>query len=205
MKVVAFNGSPRADGNTAILIKKVLEQLEAAGIETEFIQIGGQMIHGCMACGTCRKIQNKQCKIVNDNANLYIQKMAEADGIILGSPTYFSMMTPELKALIDRAGYVGMSNGHLFKRKVGAAVVAVRRTGAMPTFDAINHFFLISEMIIPGSSYWNVGVGRAKGEVNDDEEGLETMETLGKNMAWLLKQLKPARAPESQPSFFSQT
>jgi multimeric flavodoxin WrbA len=205
MKVVAFNGSPRADGNTAILIKKVLEQLEAEGIETEFIQIGGQMIHGCMACGTCRKIQNKQCKIVNDNANLYIQKMAEADGIILGSPTYFSMMTPELKALIDRAGYVGMSNGHLFKRKVGAAVVAVRRTGAMPTFDAINHFFLISEMIIPGSSYWNVGVGRAKGEVNDDEEGLETMETLGRNMAWLLKQLKPARAPESQPSFFSQT
>lgn len=190
MKVVAFNGSPRADGNTAILIKKVLEQLEAEGIETEFIQIGGQLIHGCLACGTCRKIQNKQCKIVNDNVNLYIQKMAEADGIILGSPTYFSMMTPELKALIDRAGYVGMSNDHLFKRKVGAAVVAVRRAGAIPTFDAINHFFLISEMIIPGSSYWNVGVGRAKGEVNSDEEGLATMETLGKNMAWLIKKLK---------------
>ena len=148
------------------------------------------MIHGCLACGTCRKIQNKQCKIVNDNVNLYIQKMAEADGIILGSPTYFSMMTPELKALIDRAGYVGMSNDHLFKRKVGAAVVAVRRAGAIPTFDAINHFFLISEMIIPGSSYWNVGVGRAKGEVNNDEEGLATMETLGKNMAWLIKKLK---------------
>jgi multimeric flavodoxin WrbA len=190
MKVVAFNGSPRADGNTAILINKVLKQLEAEGIETEFIQIGGQMIHGCLACGTCRKIQNKQCKIVNDNVNLYIQKMAEADGIILGSPTYFSMMTPELKALIDRTGYVGMSNDHLFKRKVGAAVVAVRRAGAIPTFDAINHFFLISEMIIPGSSYWNVGVGRAKGDVNSDEEGLATMETLGKNMAWLIKKLK---------------
>jgi multimeric flavodoxin WrbA len=205
MKVVAFNGSPRADGNTSILIKKVLEQLEAEGIQTEFIQLGGQPIHGCMACGTCRKLQNKQCKIVNDNANLYIQKMAEADGIILGSPTYFSMMTPELKALIDRAGYVGMGNDQLFKRKVGAAVVAVRRAGAIPTFDAINHFFLISEMIIPGSSYWNVGVGRAKGDVNNDEEGLETMETLGKNMAWLLKQLKPSGTPESQPSFFSQT
>jgi multimeric flavodoxin WrbA len=205
MKVVAFNGSPRADGNTSILIKKVLEQLEAEGIETEFIQLGGQSIHGCMACGTCRKLQNKQCKIVNDNVNLYIQKMAEADGIILGSPTYFSMMTPELKALIDRAGYVGMGNNQLFKRKIGAAVVAVRRAGAIPTFDAINHFFLISEMIIPGSSYWNVGVGRAKGEVNNDEEGITTMETLGKNMAWLLKQLKPAATPESQPSFFSQT
>ena len=131
--------------------------------------------------------------------------MAEADGIILGSPTYFSMMTPELKALIDRAGYVAMGNDHLFKRKVGAAVVAVRRAGAIPTFDAINHFFLISEMIIPGSSYWNIGIGRAKGDVKNDEEGLDTMATLGKNMAWLLKQLKPSDTPAaSHPSFFSQ-
>ena len=206
MKVVAFNGSPRKDGNTAILINRVLKELQAEGIETEFIQLGGQMIHGCMACGICRKIKNKECKIVNDNVNLYIQKMAEADGIILGSPTYFSMMTPELKALIDRAGYVAMGNDHLFKRKVGAAVVAVRRAGAMPTFDAINHFFLISEMIVPGSSYWNVGIGRAKGDVEKDEEGLETMATLGKNMAWLLKQLNPSNAvPPSHPSFFSQT
>lgn len=203
MKVVAFNGSPRPDGNTAILIRTALKELEAEGIQTEYIQLGGQLIHGCMACGTCRKLKNKQCKIVNDNINQYIQKMAEADGIILGSPTYFSMMTPELKALIDRAGYVGMGNDHMFKRKVGAAVVAVRRAGAVPTFDAINHFFLISEMIIPGSSYWNIGVGRAKGEVSNDEEGIDTMATLGKNMAWLLKQIKPQQ-PESQPSFFSQ-
>jgi len=205
MKVVAFNGSPRAEGNTAILIKKVLQTLEEEGIETEYIQLGGQTLHGCMACGTCRKLQNKQCKIVNDNVNLYIQKMVEADGIILGSPTYFSMMTPELKALIDRAGYVAMGNDHMFKRKVGAAVVAVRRTGAMPTFDAINHFFLISEMIVPGSSYWNVGVGRAKGDVNSDEEGLATMETLGKNMAWLLKKLNPKTHADGQPSFLNQT
>jgi multimeric flavodoxin WrbA len=205
MKVVAFNGSPRKDGNTAILINRVLKELQAEGIEIEFIQLGGQQIHGCMACGTCRKIKNKECKIVNDNVNLYIQKMAQADGIILGSPTYFSMMTPELKALIDRAGYVSMSNDGMFTRKVGAAVVAVRRTGAMPTFDAINHFFLISEMIIPGSSYWNVGIGRAKGDVENDEEGLQTMETLGKNMAWLLKQLNPStEVPPSHPSFFSQ-
>ncbi len=189
MKVVAFNGSPRKDGNTAILIRRVLKELEAEGIETEFIQLGGQQIHGCMACGTCKKVLNRECKIVNDNVNLYIQKMADADGIILGSPTYFSMMSPEMKALIDRAGYVAMANDHMFKRKVGAAVVAVRRAGAIATFDGINHFFLISEMIVPGSSYWNIGIGRCKGEVEKDEEGLETMETLGKNMTWLLKKV----------------
>jgi multimeric flavodoxin WrbA len=190
LKVVAFNGSARKDGNTAILIRRVLKELESEGIQTELIQLAGEQIHGCMACGICRKVQNKECKIVNDNVNLYIQKMAQADGIILGSPTYFSMMSPEMKALIDRTGYVAMANDHMFKRKVGASVVAVRRAGAIATFDAINHFFLISEMIIPGSSYWNVGIGGGKGEVEKDEEGLKTMETLGKNMAWLLKKMK---------------
>jgi multimeric flavodoxin WrbA len=189
MKVVAINGSARKDGNTAILIQRVLSVLESEGIETELLQLAGEQIHGCMACGTCRKIQNKHCKIVNDNVNLYIEKMAAADGIILGSPTYFSMMTSEMKALIDRAGFVSRSNGDLFKRKVGAAIVAVRRAGGIPTFDAINHFFLISQMIVPGSSYWNVGIGLAKGDVEKDEEGLKTMDDLGKNMAWLIKKL----------------
>ncbi|MCL5877067.1 MAG: flavodoxin family protein [Candidatus Bathyarchaeota archaeon] len=206
MKVVAFNGSPRKDGNTAALINHVLKELQAEGIETEFIQLGGQQIHGCIACGTCWKLKNKECKIVNDNINQYIKKITEADGVVLGSPTYFSMMTPELKALIDRAGYVAMANDHMFRRKVGAAVVAVRRAGAIPTFDGINHFFLISEMIIPGSSYWNVGVGLQKGDVEMDEDGLETMATLGKNMAWLMKrlQLKPADEAATS-SFFNQT
>lgn len=190
MKVVAINGSARKDGNTTILIRRVFSVLESEGIETELIQLAGEQIHGCMACGTCRKIQNKQCKIVNDNVNLYINKMAEADGIILGSPTYFSMMTSEMKALIDRAGFVGRSNGDLFKRKVGAAIVTMRRAGGIPTFDAINHFFLISQMIVPGSSYWNVGIGLAKGDVEKDEEGLKTMDDLGRNMAWLLKKMK---------------
>jgi len=189
MKVVAINGSARKDGNTAILIRRVLTVLEGEGIETELIQLADEEIHGCMACGTCRKIQNKLCKIVTDNVNLYIEKMVAADGIILGSPTYFSMMTSEMKALIDRAGFVGRSNGDLFKRKVGAAVVAVRRAGGIPTFDAINHFFLISQMVVPGSSYWNVGIGLAKGDVEKDEEGLKTMDDLGKNMAWLIKKL----------------
>jgi multimeric flavodoxin WrbA len=202
MKVVAINGSARKDGNTAILIRRVFSVLESEGIETELIQLAGEQIHGCMACGTCRKVKNMECKIVNDNVNEYIKKMVEADGIILGSPTYFSMMSPELKALIDRAGFVAMANGGLFKRKVGAAVVAVRRAGGVPTFDAINHFFLISQMIVPGSSYWNVGIGLNPGDVEKDAEGLKTMDDLGKNMAWLLKQLK---SPEvsAHPSFFS--
>ena len=189
LKIIAINGSARKDGNTAILIRRVLSVLESEGIETELLQLAGEQIHGCMACGTCRKIQNKHCKIVNDNVNLYIEKMAAADGIILGSPTYFSMMTSEMKALIDRAGFVSRSNGDLFKRKVGAAIVAVRRAGGIPTFDAINHFFLISQMVVPGSSYWNVGIGLAKGDVEKDEEGLKTMDDLGKNMAWLIKKL----------------
>jgi multimeric flavodoxin WrbA len=116
--------------------------------------------------------------------------MKAADGIILGSPTYFSMMTSEMKALIDRAGYVARANNHLFKRKVGAAIVAVRRAGGMPTFDAINHFFLINQMIVPGSTYWNLGFGNKKGEVEKDDEGLKTMDTLGKNIAWLIKKTK---------------
>jgi multimeric flavodoxin WrbA len=190
MKVVAFNGSARKDGNTAILIQRVLRVLESEGIETEFIQLAGQQIHGCTACGICGKVKNRECKIVNDNINLYIAKMAEADGIILGSPTYFSMMTSEMKALIDRAGFVARGNDELFQRKVGAAIVAVRRAGAIPTFDALNHFFLISQMIVPGSSYWNVGVGLRPGDVEKDEEGLETMDDLGRNMAWLIKKLK---------------
>jgi len=190
MKVVAFNGSARKDGNTAILLNHVLKVLESEGIETELVQLAGEQIHGCTACGVCMKVKNKQCKIVNDNINLYIEKMTAADGILLGSPTYFSMMSPEMKALIDRTGFVARANSDLFKRKVGAAVVAVRRAGGIPTFDAINHFFLITQMIVPGSSYWNVGIGLNKGDVEKDEEGIKTMEDLGKNMAWLIKKIK---------------
>jgi multimeric flavodoxin WrbA len=190
VKVVAFNGSGRKDGNTAMLIRRVLQILEAEGIETELIQLAGERISGCNACRTCFSTKNNSCVIEDDNVNAYIQKMVKADGVILGSPVYFSMMSPELKALIDRAGYVALANDGLFKRKVGAAVVAVRRAGAIPTFDAINHFFLISQMIVPASSYWNVGFGRKKGDVASDEEGMRTMEDLGKNMAWLLKKLK---------------
>jgi multimeric flavodoxin WrbA len=190
LKVVAFNGSPRKDGNTATLIRHVLKVLEEEGIETELIQLAGEPLRGCNACRTCYEIKNERCIIEDDKANEYVQKMKAADGVILGSPTYFSMMTSEMKALIDRTGYVARANNHLFKRKVGAAIVAVRRAGGMPTFDAINHFFLISQMIVPGSTYWNLGVGNKKGDVEKDEEGLKTMENLGKNMAWLIKKTR---------------
>ena len=190
MKVVAFNGSAVKDGNTAILLKRVLSVLESEGLETELIQLAGQQIRGCTACRTCFKTKDERCIITSDNLNLYIQKMKEADAVLLGSPTYFGMMSPEMKALIDRAGSVAMANPEILKRKVGAAVVAVRRAGGMTTFDALNHFFLISQMIVPGSSYWNIGIGNKKGEVEKDAEGMETMETLGRNMAWLLKKTR---------------
>jgi multimeric flavodoxin WrbA len=190
MKVVAFNGSARKDGNTALLIRRVFKILEQEGIETEPIQLAGEPLHGCNACRTCYTTKNERCIIEDDKLNEYIQKMKTADAIILGSPTYFSMMSSEMKALIDRAGFVTRANGHLLKHKVGAAVVAVRRAGGMPTFDAINHFFLINNMIVPGSSYWNIGVGNQKGDVEKDEEGMKTMEELGKTMAWLLKKLQ---------------
>lgn len=189
MKVLAINGSARKDGNTAVFINKALAALEAEGIETEMIQLAGKKIRGCTACYKCIENKDKKCVVDNDVLNECLAKMLEADGIILGSPTYFSDLTTELKALIDRAGFVARANGNLFKRKVGAAVVAVRRAGAIHVFDSINHFFLISEMIVPGSSYWNVGFGLQKGDAEGDEEGLQTMEQLGKNMAWLLNKI----------------
>ena len=189
MRVIAFNGSPRKGGNTEILLNYVLNELKSEGIDTELIQIGGNLIHGCTGCHACFRNKNRRCIIENDMVNDCIAKMAEADGILLGSPVYFSDITPEMKALIDRSGYVAGANDDLFKRKVGAAVIAVRRGGAVHAFDSINHFFLIRQMIVPGSCYWNMGIGREKGEVEKDEEGIRTMKILGQNMAWLLKKL----------------
>ena len=189
MKVVGFNGSPRANGNTALLIRQVFEPLQEAGIETELVQLGGKAVHGCTACYHCFENQDSRCVIANDMINDCIAKMTEADGILLGSPTYFADVSTEVKALIDRAGLVAKANGELFRHKVGAAVVAVRRAGSVHVFDTINHFFTISQMIIPGSSYWNLGVGRDAGSVARDDEGMDTMRTLGANMAWLLEAL----------------
>lgn len=187
MKVVAFNGSARKGGNTAIMIKAVFAELVKEGIEVEMVELSGVNIRGCTACGKCFENKDKRCVITSDGLNEYVEKMTEADGIILGSPTYFANVSSEMKALIDRSGMVCMANGSMLRRKVGAAVVAVRRGGAIHVFNSINHFFFISQMIVPGSIYWNMGIGRLPGEVEKDEEGIETMKVLGENMAWLLK------------------
>lgn len=189
MKVIAFNGSPRKKGNTATLINYVIGELQKHGIESEFFQLGGEQIHGCRACYKCFENKDRRCSVKNDILNECIEKMLGADGIILGSPTYFVNVSTEMKALIDRAGLVAKANDDMFRRKPGAAVAAVRRAGSVHVFDAINHFFLINQMIIPGSSYWNMGVGLDPGDVEKDEEGITTMKTLGENMAWLLKKV----------------
>ncbi len=190
MKVVGFNGSARKDGNTAKLINYAFEELNKAGVETELIQLSGRPIRGCIACYKCFANKDRRCAVTDDIANECVAAMDSADGIIIGSPTYFAGITPEAKALIDRCGMVARANGDMFKRKVGAGVVAVRRGGAIHVFDTINHFFTIGQMIIVGSSYWNIGVGRNIGEVDTDEEGVKTMRDLGINMAWLLDKLK---------------
>jgi len=191
MKVVAFNGSARKDGNTTMLVEMVFAELEKEGIETELVQLAGKHPHGCIACYKCFANKDRRCAVKTDCINECIEKMEEADGIILASPTYFADLSTELKAVIDRCGMVSRANNDMYRRKVGAAVVARRRGGAIHVFDSINHFFTIGQMIIVGSSYWNFANGRDKGEVTGDEEGVQTMKNLGKNMAWLLKKITP--------------
>jgi multimeric flavodoxin WrbA len=189
MKVVAFNGSPRKDGNTAQSIRIVLEQLEREGIAPEFVQLGGRRVFGCLACGKCYEQKNNRCARKDDEMNDYIAKMEEADGIIIGSPTYFSNVSTEVKALIDRSGYVSKANGgNLLRGKVGSAVVSARRAGATFAYSAINFYFGIAEMTIPGSSYWNMTLALHPGDVQQDAEGIHTFETLGRNMAKLIRQ-----------------
>jgi len=189
MKVVAFNGSARREGNTKILLEKVLDEIRKEGIETELISLSGKNLAGCIACFKCFERKNRRCAVENDEMNSYIERMLEADGILLGSPTYFADLTANMKALIERAGMVARANSDMFRRKVGAGVVAVRRAGSVHVFNSMNYFFLIGQMIVPGSSYWNLGIGRQPGEVMKDEEGMQTMVNLGKNMAWLLKRI----------------
>ncbi|MGI9538423.1 MAG: flavodoxin family protein [Desulfocapsaceae bacterium] len=189
MNVVAFCASARKNGNTKMLLETVLEPLKEAGAETELVELAGSNLKGCKACFVCIKEKDGSCVIKDDMLNECVEKMVKADAIILGSPTYFADVSTEMKALIDRSGMVGRANGDLYKRKLGAAVVAVRRAGSIHAFDTMNHFFQISQMIIVGSSYWNIGIGREKGEVSSDEEGMKTMRQLGENMTWLLQKI----------------
>jgi multimeric flavodoxin WrbA len=190
MKVAAFNSSPRRDGNTAILLRRVLVELEAAGIETELVQLAGTRISGCTACLKCADTKDNRCSgVKDDGVNDCIATMLAADGILLGTPVYFGDANATMRGLIERAGYATRKSGNPLARKVGAAVIAVRRGGAMHAFDSVNHFFQIAEMIVVGSSYWNFGIGAEIGAVEDDAEGLRTMRDLGRNMAWVLDRL----------------
>ena len=188
-KVLAINGSPRKKGNTTSLINIAFEEFEKAGFETEVVCIGDEAYIGCQACFSCRKTKDNTCKYTKDSFNKVYRKCLDADIIILGSPVYVGGMTASMKAFIERACIVSKANGQPFKRKIGASVVAVRRNGGLETFNSLNDFFLISEMIVVGSSYWNQGVGKEKGEVMDDEEGVRTIRTLAENTIWAINKL----------------
>lgn len=193
MKVVALNASVRKDGNTAILLNTVLDELKAEGIQTELIQLAGKTLPGCRACYKCFETRDKHCVQKKDMLNDILDKMFLADGIVLGSPTYFSDVTANMRSFIERCGLVALANDFMLKRKVGASVVAVRRAGAIPAFSSMNLFLHYMQMVMPGASYWSLGIGMNIGDVLKDEEGLQTMKTLGQNMAWLMKKVTPSQ------------
>lgn len=198
MRVAAFNGSPNKEGNTYHALRIVADELGKEGIETEIIHVGNKLIRGCLACGKCRKNRDERC-VTRDEVNEWIMKMKEADGIILGSPVHFSSISATMKAFLDRAFYVAGNNGGLFRHKVGAAVVAIRRSGGLPAVDQLNHYLSYAEMIIPTSNYWNVIHGTAPGEALQDEEGVQIMRILGRNMAWLLKLVANGEGSVEEP------
>ena len=199
MKVVAFNGSPNSEGNTYHALKMVALELEHAGIETEIIPVGSASIRGCAACWQCVKNKNERCVLPGDEVNQWIQKMKNADGIIIGSPVHYAAMGGTMKSFLDRAFFVAGVNDGMLRHKVGAAVVAVRRSGGLTTFDQLNNFLLYSEMLIPTSNYWNVIHGRLPGEVTQDQEGVQIMRVLGKNMAWLMKLVEHGKGTITPP------
>ena len=189
MKVTAINGSARKDGNTAILINVVFDELKKEGIATEMIQLAGNPVQGCIACYKCFKNKNRRCAVEKDILNDCLDKLLQSDGVLLGSPTYFSDVSSGMRAFIERCGFVSRANDYMLKYKIGAGVIAVRRAGAIPAFNSLMLFLHYMQMFIPGSSYWNLAIGRDPGDVLKDDEGIQTMKTLGQNMAWLLKKI----------------
>ena len=200
MKVVAINGSPHKEGNTYHALRVVGSKLEENGIEFEIIHVGNKEVRGCMACGKCRKTQDFKCSMTSDSVNEWIQVIKEADGIIISSPVYFSGVAGTMKSFLDRLFYVSLSNGNFFRHKVGAAVVAVRRTGGSSTLDTLNHYLTYSEMMLAISSYWNIIHGTVPGDASQDAEGVQIMETLGENMAWQLKMREATKETVPAPA-----
>ncbi len=205
MKVIAVNGSPNKEGNTYHALNIVIDELKKEGIETEILHIGNKVIRGCTACNACARNKNERC-IIDDEVNEAVQKIKAADGLLIGSPVHYSAIGGTMKSFLDRAFYVAGVNGGLFRHKVGAPVVAVRRSGGLPTFNQLNNFLNYSEMIIPTSNYWNVIHGRTPGEALKDEEGVQIMRILGKNMAWTMKLVEngkdKVKAPEREDKQF---
>ncbi len=200
MEVVAFNGSPRAAGNTYRALSIVAEELGDAGIGTQIVHVGSSALRGCAACGACGRNKDGRCALPDDGVNAWIEAARAADGILLGSPVHFSGLGGAMKSFLDRAFYVASANGGLFRHKVGAAVVAVRRSGGVAAFDQLNHFLLYAEMLVPGSNYWNVIHGGAAGEADRDEEGVQTLRVLGRNLAWTLKLIEAGRPALPPPA-----
>lgn len=199
MKVIAFNGSPKESGNTYHGLKLVSEELNSQDIETEIVHVGSETISGCIACGYCAREQNEKCVITKDSVNEWIQKIKQADGVLLGSPVHYAAIGGTMKSFLDRAFMVAGANGGLFRHKAGASVVAVRRSGGVTTFDQLNNYILYSEMIMPGSNYWNVIHGGKPSEALQDDEGVQIMKLLGKNMAWLLKLMENGKGSVNVP------
>lgn len=200
MKVIAINGSPRANGNTYHSLAIMGEEFAKHNIEFEILHVGHKAIHGCIGCGKCAELKNDQCPTFpNDIVNESVQKMKDADGIILGSPVYYSGVAGTMKCFIDRAFYIAGVNGGLLKYKIGASVSAQRRTGGSSTLDSLNHYFTISEMPIASSTYWNAMHGMNPGEVVQDEEGVQTLVNLAKNMVWLMKMREATKEGISTP------
>lgn len=203
MKVVAFNGSPRGNGNTHTAIELVTENMVKAGVEVEIVHVGNRLIRGCLACNQCARNRDERC-VIDDEVNEWIQKMKEADGILIGSPVHYSAIAGTMKSFLDRAFYVSGNNGSLLRHKVGAAVVAVRRSGGMPTLNQLNNFLNYSEMMMPTSNYWHVIHGTKPGDALEDAEGVQIMRVLGENFLYMLQMnTNDLEAPDKQRKVFT--
>ncbi len=197
MKVLAINGSPKNNGNTATALNVMKEVFEAKNIEFEMVTIGAENIHGCIGCGRCATSGTGRCQPFDDIVNTVLDKMEEADALIIGSPVYFAGINGSMKSFLDRLFYAGNQKG-LFKYKIGTAVAAVRRTGGSETFFDLMKFLTYAQMVIPTSTYWNVIHGRTPGEALKDEEGVQTMQTLADNMAYMMQVMKESTVEQPE-------
>lgn len=195
MKAVAFNGSPRRSGNTALALEAVLRPLEEAGVSTRMIWAGGESPAGCRACGWCKNGASFRCVRDDDSVNEWLCAMEEADAVILGAPVYFGGIPGGMKCFLDRAFYVNSVAGGRLRMKPAAAVAVARRAGSLCALDGLNHYFSYSEMTLAGSYYWNVAFGHRPGDVQQDEEGIQIMERLGQNLLYLMRMRAAYQAP----------